>query len=501
MKTKLYALLLEDVKKDAELLQEILTDEGYDLEIDVVQTEQNFVACLKKNNYDIIFADYTLPTFNGQFALELAKIIAPNVPFISISGTIGEDRAVELLKQGATDYILKDRMERLGFATKRALDAASHLNKFRQQEIEIQTNRRLLQTVINNALDSIYIKDNTGKYLLVNEAAERTMGIKASEIIGKSDVSLVNAEIAAGIMESDRMVLENGKPYSSEYSNIGADGVMRTFHTIKCPMFDESGKPAGLFGITREITERKNLENSLTQAKEKAEESDKLKTAFLHSISHEIRTPMNAIIGFSDFLRSPDLEPEKRTEFIDIISRSCFQLLDIIEKIMITASISSGQVNIVPEEIDLSSLFSILHSEFKSKAKAKEILLTYDQKDCTIVSDSKKLKAILSYLIDNAIKFTNSGDVNFGFTVRDSSVPAMVEFYVKDSGVGIPQSKIEHIFERFRQADLSILYDFGGMGLGLSISKGYVELLGGEIWVKSQQGAGSTFYFTIPYKQ
>ena len=330
---------------------------------------------------------------------------------------------------------------------------------------------------------------------------KETMGIKASEIIGKSDVSLVNAEIAAGIMESDRMVLENGKPYSSEYSNIGADGVMRTFHTIKCPMFDESGKPAGLFGITREITERKNLENSLTQAKEKAEESDKLKTAFLHSISHEIRTPMNAIIGFSDFLRSPDLEPEKRTEFIDIISRSCFQLLDIIEKIMITASISSGQVNIVPEEIDLSSLFSILHSEFKSKAKAKEILLTYDQKDCTIVSDSKKLKAILSYLIDNAIKFTNSGDVNFGFTVRDSSVPAMVEFYVKDSGVGIPQSKIEHIFERFRQADLSILYDFGGMGLGLSISKGYVELLGGEIWVKSQQGAGSTFYFTIPYKQ
>ena len=178
MKTKLYALLLEDVKKDAELLQEILADEGYDLEVDVVQTEQNFVAYLKKNNYDIIFADYTLPTFNGQFALELAKIIAPNVPFISISGTIGEDRAVELLKQGATDYILKDRMERLGFATKRALDAASHLNKFRQQEIEIQTNRRLLQTVINNALDSIYIKDNTGKYLLVNEAAERNNGNK-----------------------------------------------------------------------------------------------------------------------------------------------------------------------------------------------------------------------------------------------------------------------------------------------------------------------------------
>ena len=135
MKVRLYALLLEDVKRDAELLEEILTEEGFDLEMDLVDNEEGFVSNLKRHNYDIIFADFTLPSFNGELALELAKKLSPNVPFICISGTIGEDRAVELLKQGATDYVLKDRMERVPMATKRALDATAQLSKFREQKL------------------------------------------------------------------------------------------------------------------------------------------------------------------------------------------------------------------------------------------------------------------------------------------------------------------------------------------------------------------------------
>lgn len=378
MKTKLYALLLEDVRLDAELLAETLENEGYDLTLDVVDNERDFTHALNSNDYDIIFADYTLPSFDGERALVLARGICPNVPFISISGTIGEDRAVELLKQGATDYVLKDRMERLGMATKRALDAASHLKKFRNQQIELQTNRRLLNTVINNAIDSIYIKDINGKYLLLNEAAEKTMSVHASDVIGKDDTYVLNPEDARLMMEIDRKVIESGAPFSFEDTISTPEGKVKSYHTIKCPMFDDNGKPAGLFGITRDITERKELEASLREAKEKAEESNRLKTAFLNNISHEIRTPMNAIVGFSEFLKLPDLELDKRIEYIDIVSNSCFQLLDIIDSIITSSSLVSGKVDTNIEKFSLPDLFNSLLSDYQESAQAKGLKLSFE---------------------------------------------------------------------------------------------------------------------------
>ena len=177
MRIKLYALLLEDVKRDAELLEEILSENGFDPELVRVDNKEDFTSKLKRGKFDIIYADYTLPTFNGESALEIARQLSPNVPFICVSGTIGEDRAVELLKLGATDYVLKDRMERVPMATKRALDAVEQLNRFRETQIELQTNKRLLQSIINNALDCIFIKDIDVKYLLFNEAAERLFSV------------------------------------------------------------------------------------------------------------------------------------------------------------------------------------------------------------------------------------------------------------------------------------------------------------------------------------
>lgn len=522
MKTKLYALLLEDVRLDAELLAETLENEGYDLTLDVVDNERDYTHALNSNDYDIIFADYTLPSFDGERALVLARSICPNVPFISISGTIGEDRAVELLKQGATDYVLKDRMERLGMATKRALDAASHLKKFRNQQIELQTNRRLLNTVINNAIDSIYIKDINGKYLLLNEAAEKTMSVHASDVIGKDDTYVLNPEDARLMMEIDRKVIESGTPYSFEDTISTPDGKVKSYHTIKCPMFDDNGKPAGLFGITRDITERKELEASLREAKEKAEESNRLKTAFLNNISHEIRTPMNAIVGFSEFLKLPDLELDKRIEYIDIVSNSCFQLLDIIDSIITSSSLVSGKVDTNIEKFSLPDLFNSLLSDYQESAQAKGLKLSFEldgdaggisesavgashkvmfhNKTNIIETDRNILREIFCHLLNNAIKFTKSGYVKFGsiaVTGDSGKEGAKLIFFVSDTGIGIAQEHQKHIFDRFSQADSSIRYDFGGTGLGLSIAKGYTDLLGGKIWVESKPGKGSTFFFTV----
>lgn len=501
MNTKLYALLLEDVQKDVELLQELLSEAGFETQMDVVETEEDYVLSLKRHNYDIIFADFTLPRFDGRTALELAKKICPGIPFICISGTIGEDKAVELLKQGATDYVLKDRMERLAFATRRALEAVVQLNKFRQTEIELQTNRRLLQTIINNALDAIYIKDIKGKYLLFNEAAEKAMGKKAAEVIGKEDTYFFPPEEAQIIAEYDRKVIESCSPLIFEETLTLADGKVHTFHTIKCPMFDDFGKPSGLFGIARDITERKQLMHSLILAKEKAEENDRLKTAFLNNISHEIRTPMNAIIGFADLLKEDDLMSDKRNHFVDIISYSCNQLLDIITDIVNISTLEAGQEKINASDVNINNSLSALFAQFETKAKLKDISFGYEcflkDIDSIVKTDKTKFLEILSNLIDNALKFTKQGHVNFGYNLKDN----FLEFYIEDTGIGIPLEMQEIIFERFRQLECSATREFGGTGLGLSISKGYVELLGGKIWLNSEPDKGSTFYFTIPYNQ
>ena len=257
----------------------------------------------------------------------------------------------------------------------------------------------------------------------------------------------------------------------------------------------------GYIGTITDISEIKRFEIDLLNAKEKAEESDSLKTAFLHNISHEVRTPMNAIIGFSDLIIDPDLTPEIRNEFIQTIVQSSNQLLSIITQIVNMATIETGQEKIYEKEISLNSIFRMVLEQFRSEADRKNISLKYntafpDSED-KIKSDETKLIQIISNLISNAFKFTKYGSINFGYVLKDK----YLEFYVKDTGIGIPKEMHKEIFERFRQVETSLAREYEGAGLGLSISKAYVELLGGKIWLTSKPGEGSVFYFNIPYNK
>ncbi|RPH26708.1 MAG: response regulator [Bacteroidales bacterium] len=243
------------------------------------------------------------------------------------------------------------------------------------------------------------------------------------------------------------------------------------------------------------------MEIALIEAKEKAEENDKLKTAFLHNISHEIRTPMNAIVGFSDLLVEPDLEHEKCKDYVDIITKSSNQLLSIINDIINISTIEAGQEKVHEGKVSINSMIIDIYNQFHLAANEKSIELYYktftSDDEATVVSDEAKLIEILSNLINNAIKFSNKGSIEFGYTIKDNEF----EFFVKDSGIGIPESMHENIFKRFYQVETNSDRTYGGSGLGLSISKAYVEMLGGKIWVNSQVDSGSIFYFTIPYKK
>ncbi len=250
-----------------------------------------------------------------------------------------------------------------------------------------------------------------------------------------------------------------------------------------------------------DITDRKRETDALIKAKEKAEENDRVKTAFLKNMSYEVRTPVNTIVGFSDILNDPDLDAEKRRQFTDIIIQSSDQLLSLITDVISISSIESGQEKICEKEVNLNSICRLIYDQFIPKAENQNIILRYkttlSDNEATIIADEQKLTKVLTNLVSNALKFTMKGYVEFGYRVKEG----MLKLYVEDTGIGIPPEMQDEIFKRFRKAEITDDQQIIGSGLGLSISKAYVELLGGSMWLSSKPGKGSTFCFTLPYKK
>ena len=246
----------------------------------------------------------------------------------------------------------------------------------------------------------------------------------------------------------------------------------------------------------------KNIEN-LKKAKEKAEESDRLKSAFLANMSHEIRTPMNGILGFTELLEDSDFSVKEKTEFISNIRKSGDRLLNTVNDIIDISKIETGLVKIALQEINVNEQIKNFCQFFKLEAEAKGVELTYSnslqEEPVIIKTDENKFGSILTNLIKNAIKFTDEGSIQVGYEIIRKGHTDFMRFFVKDTGIGIPASRQEAIFNRFVQADIGNTRAFQGSGLGLAISKSYVEMLGGELWVESVEGNGSKFYFTLPY--
>ena len=252
----------------------------------------------------------------------------------------------------------------------------------------------------------------------------------------------------------------------------------------------------------RDIADRKQAEEELVKAKEKAEESDRLKSAFLANMSHEIRTPMNGILGFADLLKEPELSGEERYEYISIIEQSGARMVSIINDIIDISKIESGQMKLVLSETNLNQQLDYVYNFFKPEAEKKGLQIFCKMiaplQNEVIQTDREKFNAILINLVKNAIKFTKTGSIEFGYA--SSQQPQSLLFFVKDTGIGVRADQKEFIFERFRQGNETMNKSYEGAGLGLSISKAFIEMLGGKIWVESEEGKGSTFYFTLPLK-
>ena len=248
--------------------------------------------------------------------------------------------------------------------------------------------------------------------------------------------------------------------------------------------------------------EQQKMIEDLIRAKEKAEESDRLKSAFLANVSHEIRTPMNGILGFAELLKEPSLSGTEKEKYLKIIEKSGKRMLNIINDIVDISKIEAGLMELKESELNINEAIEHTCDFFKPEVKAKGLKLSFSTplpaKSATIVTDSEMLYAVLTNLVKNAIKYTEKGVVELGYKIVQTHGRASVQFYIKDTGIGIPEDRQEAIFKRFVQADIEDKMARQGAGLGLAISKAYIEMLGGKIWVESKEGGGSVFYFTLP---
>ncbi len=366
-----------------------------------------------------------------------------------------------------------------------------------KSEIALKQSEEQYKKLADATFEGIVYTHN-GIVIEANQQIANMLGYKMEELINLEVKRFVHPEDSELVISKIKKDIQ--EPY--EHRSIKKDGSV-IYVEVRGKTILHHGKTMRLTAI-RDITKRKLIELDLKDSKHKAEESDRLKSAFLANMSHEIRTPMNGILGFVGLLNNPNISSEKREKYLNIINASSEQLLGIINDIIEISKIESGQVKVIHRKTNINNILDNLFSQYDldKKLKNKEniklsVSKPLENNDCEILTDDIKLKQILTNLLSNAIKFTEKGEIEFGYHVKKE----FLEFYVKDTGIGISKDKHQIIFERFRQEDESQTRKFGGTGLGLAISKALSELLGGKIWIESKKNNGAAFIFNIPFRK
>jgi PAS domain S-box-containing protein len=465
--------------------------------------------CIDANKAAEKMFGYTHEEFIGIFGTD---VIAPEskemVRKNMLSGYEKPYEVIGLRKDGSTFYAeIHGRMaeyegKSMRITAMRDISFQKHAElKQKHSEATAKEVELLNKAILTTSPDLIWLKDIDGVYLKCNKRFEEFYGHPENIIVGKTDYDFVDKQLADFFRKRDKIALESGKPVTNEETvTFASDGHTEILETIKPPIYDYENKLVGVLGVARDITSHIQHQNELIAAQKKAEESDRLKTEFLNNMSHEVRTPMNGIVGFSQLLLMEGISAERRKNYSLLIQNNSQQLLKVIDDILEMSSLRTKQIETTSEAFNLNSLLTELFAEFNILSKERKVPI-YIKKglrniDSNIYSDHSKLKKILYNLLENSLKFTNDGHIEIGYTVEGSEL----KLYVEDTGIGISSENKKYIFERFSQEEKDLAKKYGGLGLGLSISKENANLLGGTISFESEKGVGSTFTVTIPFK-
>lgn len=621
---KLRILFAEDVSIDREMVERLLRQNNIAFVSECVDTEPDFVRMLRDFNPDIILSDYRMPTFDGMKALKITMEMRPDIPFIILTGSINEDIAVECMRNGADDYIIKQNLKRLIPSIVSAMEKKSLKRSEVDALRQLKSSDAKYRMLIEQSIDAIFMVFR-GRIIYVNHNFEALFGITAEEVmqedfplasllqpgcnkqivqviqpaidnpgtsidvemklalsngkvlvaeiafssfeyndeiayqgvihditerkilmernvllsraVEQSPVSIVLTDANASIEyvnpifeqrtgysfeeavgQNPRIlqsgyhskafyqqmweVLANGKTWQGELKNRTKAGEVLWESVSISPIFNEMGSVEHFVGVKEDITSRIETLEELRLAKEKAEESNRLKSAFLATMSHELRTPLNQIIGFSEII--PKLtQDESIVDFAKQINKSGNELFALIEDIFQMAMVEHSPVLLRRNKVEIGQIIRLLNESLHEIVQVSgklEFLETSVEvepglESKVIVIDKPKVIQAVTQLIRNAVKFTSNGFVRIRVSLSDD---LLLSIAVADSGIGIPENKLDIIFDFFRQADESLTRVYGGVGIGLALSKKIAEALNANIYVETKVNEGSTFTFVVP---
>ncbi len=620
-------LHLEDNIYDAELIAMTIKDEGLNCEITHVRNKSEFVDVIQDHEFDVALCDYNVPPFNGVEALKMVKETNPELPVIFVTGTIGEEKAASLLKEGATDYLIKEHTSRLTSAIVRAIQEAEERKNLREAQASVQESEQQYRNIFENTPVGIYRTTPEGEIIAGNPALIKMLGYNSFEELSERNlnkegfgednprtefIKLIenhgevkglqsiwerkdkarihvlenakaikneNGEIkyyegtvqdiselkrAQGIIEkSEKLLIE-----SQEIANIGnweltfddrtltwsenyyrllgyepftvqpsqdlflqhvhpedrvnmrnhidklanqpgvftsiqriirTDGAIR-FHSGRgvVEVDDDTGKPIRIYGIVQDVTELKQAENALITAKEKAEESDRLKSQFLAQMSHEIRTPLSAILSTSQLFKADlkDKISEDMHDLLDGIDESGLRIIRTMDSILNMAALQTGTIHYKPVKFNLNSVLEDIIHVYRDLPSSKHLYIEYKcmLPDPMILDDEYLIRQIFQNLFDNAVKFTNEGGVKVKVFNDEMHRPTIE---IADTGIGISRSYFPKLFKAFSQESAGYSRGYEGNGLGLALVKKYAEIIKAEISFKSEKGKGSTFVVSL----
>lgn len=498
-------LHLEDDASDARLVREMLREGGVAADVTTVATRGDFVAALDHGGFDLILADFRLPTFDGMEALALARSRGEDLPFIFVTGAMGEERAIETLKGGATDYVLKGNLHRMAPAVRRAVDEAESRSRGRRAEEEIQRQRQAFQRLAENSPDIIARFDRRCRYVYINPAIERVTGRPSASVLGCTNEELgIPQESCMRFNQALGRVFQEGLSQTMEFNFPGFDGLKHSYHVLVVPELSPDGLVETALSVARDVTELKESGEALRQANLALARADKHKDEFLAMLAHELRNPLAPIRYVVQGLRGTKVDPAYLHRQCDVIDRQVTHMSRLLDDLLDVSRVTHGRITLEKIPLDLRDVVDSALDACRPVLQERRLKLFHSafHQKLPVRGDPTRLDQIVRNLLNNAAKFTpQGGEVHVSLGREEAtrtSLPQAV-LRVRDTGTGIAPEMLPRIFELFTQADTTLDRAEGGLGIGLTMVKRLAEIHGGTVLADSEgTGRGSEFIIRLP---
>lgn len=492
-------LLLEDNPDDARLIEHELQKSELTIQIRRVETREEFISEVKSFNPDIILADYNLPDFSALEALRFLRQNRSSIPLILVTGSNSEEAVVQCMLEGAEDYILKYSLLRLNTAVDNALKKRRAIKEKERVLDALKKNEELYRLITENTHDLICLVDSEGYFFYASPSFKRKLGYSRSKLMGTSIFRLVRPDDRDRTIQQFHDSMQMKKPFESELRIMNTSSEWLYFQASGNWINHKNDTKEKLLLILRDITEKKQAEIELLKAKEEAEEATRQKSRFLSAMSHEIRTPLNVILGYTSLLKdiySEMDDNQANLSYFTYIERAGKRLLNTITQILDISRIEAGEFPVTVEPVNLGDAARSVYDMLSIIAQEKnlQMRLNLPAEELMVLADEYCLNGILTNLVSNSIKYSNKGVIEIGIERSGK----LVSVTISDEGIGMSEEYLQHLYESFRQENTSGKRKIEGSGLGLALTKKYIELINGKIEVKSIKDVGTTITVRLP---